>query len=231
MVEDFLALDVRKLLQPEPGPGGQGGRNETWPQPVRPAAGNLSPVHSDRSALKFCPICIKADQDGRRRHGDTPVADRSAACCPDHGVLLGGLNPPDYPRCPHDFAGRLADHRVLVGEDAVEAGGEGCAICAHAFRSAACPKPKHKPLVARCFAHRCGRAPVRKYGAFVMLVRKPVRRVDRKDLVAVGASEFAICVRDPKRCERSMMASTSSSRSTKGGFYADFGFYSAGSSG
>lgn len=44
--------------------------------------------------------------------------------CPDHGMLLGGLDPPDYPRCPHDFAGRLADHLVLFGEDAVEVGDE-----------------------------------------------------------------------------------------------------------
>jgi len=86
---------------------------------------NLPRSFLDRSALKFCPICIKADQDNHgRTWGRALWQIDSLHVCPDHGVLLGALVPPDYPRCPHDFAGRVADCRALVNEVAVEVGAE-----------------------------------------------------------------------------------------------------------
>lgn len=84
----------------------------------------------DRSALKFCPICIRADRDSHGRTWGRALWQIDALhVCPDHGAMLGALEPPDYPRCPHDFAGRVADHRALLGaEPAVELGARPCGM-------------------------------------------------------------------------------------------------------
>lgn len=49
--------------------------------------------------------------------------------------------------------------------------------------------------------------------------------LDRKDLVAAGTSGFAICVQGTDALREVYDTVRRNSRSTKGGFYADFGFY------
>ncbi|WP_084637842.1 TniQ family protein [Paracoccus sp. J55] len=188
---------------------------------------NLPRSFLDRSALKFCPICIKADQDNHgRTRGRALWQIDSLHVCPDHDVLLGRLDPPDYPRCPHDFAGRLADNRVLVGEAAVEAGDEAVRYARmlsdrlHAPRQSA----RHSWLDAlpiEVVARLC-----ENIGTLINV--GPEARpgsLNRKDLVAVGASGFAACVQGPDALREAYDGIRRSSRSTKGGFYADFGFY------
>lgn len=141
-------------------------------------------------------------------------------------MLLGGLDPPDYPRCPHDFAGRLADHRVLVGEDAVEAGGEAVRYARMLSDRLHAPSQSISRSWLDALPIDVAARLCENIGALVNV--GPEARpgvLDRKDLVAVGASGFAICVQGPEALREVYDGIRRSSRSTKGGFYADFGFY------
>ena len=62
----------------------------------------------DRSALRYCPVCLADDSDRHGRgYGRALWQIDPLRVCPDHGTLLDVLPAPTYPRCPHDFAGRL----------------------------------------------------------------------------------------------------------------------------
>lgn len=80
----------------------------------------------NRPVLKFCPVCVRADHDAHGRTWGRPLWQIDPLwVCPVHGVLQEALEPPDYPRCPHDFAGRITDHRDRVRtSEAVQMAGE-----------------------------------------------------------------------------------------------------------
>ncbi len=71
----------------------------------------------DRSTLKVCPRCVQADTvDHDRTGGRAEWQIDPLNVCPVHGVLFYALPLPDYPRCPHDFVGRMAEGALVVGQ-------------------------------------------------------------------------------------------------------------------
>lgn len=67
----------------------------------------------DRSTLKVCPLCVLDDMDDHGRAGGRAEWQIDPLnVCPVHGVLFHTLPMPGYPRCPHDFAGRMAEEGI-----------------------------------------------------------------------------------------------------------------------
>ncbi|RDD72765.1 TniQ family protein [Paracoccus versutus] len=182
----------------------------------------------DRSVLKFCPICVGADRDSHgRTWGRGLWQIDSLHVCPDHGAMLEGLEPPDYPRCPHDFAGRIADHRGRV--DAVMAPGAG--YDATRFARYLSDRLHHQyhhdipswldNLPVDVAARLCENV-----GALSNLGPDACPKVltlnERVDAAATG---FAICAQGPDVLREIYDTARRNSPSVKGGLHADFGFY------
>ena len=189
---------------------------------------NLPLSFLDRSALKYCPLCVANDRDVHgRTWGRALWQLDSLQVCPVHGVMLSLLAPPDYPRCPHDFAGRIADHRALI--DAV----------------AALDVSKEATCFARYLSDRLhGHDPhngaswldglpldvaarlCENVGTLVTAgPQSHPKALDRKRMIEASASGFAISAEGPDALSNVYDSIRRRSESSKGGFYADFGFY------
>lgn len=180
----------------------------------------------ERSALKYCPVCMTNDRDLHgRTWGRALWQIDPLRVCPVHGVMLDVLEPPDYPRCPHDFAGRTADHRALTDEVPVVEVGDNAAHFARYLsdRLHGCGKG-HSWLdgmavdVAARLCENVG----------ILIHTGPAARpgaLDRRSMIAAGASGFAICAQGTDALWDVYESIRRRSSSSKGGFYADFGFY------
>ena len=189
---------------------------------------NLPRSFLDRSALKFCPICVKADRASYGRScGRGLWQIDPLRTCPDHAVTLGALDAAGYPRCPHDFAGRVADHRVRLDKEAVVSAGVEAARFARYLSarllSQSCDDNHYwlDDLPIDVAARLCE-------NVGTLVNTGPGARpgaLDRKYLVAAGGSGFAICAQGPDALRQLYDDMRRSSPGTRGGFYADFGFY------
>lgn len=243
-VQDFVQdmdLSWRKILQLDPDTI-QHLAYLTGAGPEALAAGSFAPVGDgffrfsgrdlplsflDRSVLKYCPVCVTNDRDVHgRTWGRALWQLNSLQVCPAHSLMLDALAPPDYPRCPHDFAGRIADHRALIDAFPVVEVSENAARFAryltdrlHGHGDHCCDSWLDGfPLdVAARLCENVG----------TLVEAGPnqhPKALDRKSMIDVGASGFAICVKGPDALRDVYDSIRRRSPSSKGGFYADFGF-------
>ena len=180
----------------------------------------------DRSTLKYCPVCIKNDRNDHGRTWGRALWQIDALhVCPDHGVILDQLEMPEYPRCPHDFAGRVAERRSGFDMNpAVEAGDAAARFARYLSDRLHRRGKSHSWLdgmpvdVAARLCENVG----------ILINAGPAARpgaLDRKGMIEAGASGFAICARGPAELWEVYDSIRRRSSSAKGGFYADFGFY------
>ncbi|WP_323009554.1 TniQ family protein [Paracoccus sp. (in: a-proteobacteria)] len=183
----------------------------------------------NRPVLKFCPVCVRADHDAHGRTWGRPLWQIDPLwVCPVHGVLLEALEPPDYPRCPHDFAGRIADHRDRVRtSEAVQMAGE--AQCFARYISDRLYHHLHRKslpwldgLPIDVAARLC-----ENLGILVRLgATTHPKAPDPQVRAEAGALGFAICAEGPDALWDAYETIRRNSPNPKGGFYTDFGFYS-----
>ncbi|WP_220269855.1 hypothetical protein, partial [Paracoccus lutimaris] len=135
--------------------------------------------------------------------------------------------PPDYPRCPHDFAGRIADHRALSDAGPVVEMGENAARFARYLSDRLHGHDPHNGaswldgLPLDVAARLCENV-----GTLVTAgPQSHPKALDRKRMIEAGASGFAICAEGPDALSDVYESVRRRSQSLKGGFYADFGFY------
>lgn len=141
--------------------------------------------------------------------------------------MLDVLAPPDYPRCPHDFAGRIADDRALI--DAVPA----VEVGENAARFARYLSDRLHGHDPRSGASWLGGLPLdvaarlcENVGTLVTAdPNSHPKALDRKRMIEAGALGFAICAEGPDALWDIYESIRRRSSSSKGGFYADFGFY------
>lgn len=189
---------------------------------------NLPLSFLDRSALKYCPLCVANDCESHGRTWGRALWQLDPLhVCPVHAVTLDVLAPPDYPRCPHDFAGRIADGRALIdAAPAVEV--DENAACFARYLSDRLHG--HDPdsgarwldgLPLDVAARLC-----ENIGTLVTAgPNSHPKALDRKRMIEAGASGFAICAERPEALWDVYESVRRRSQSLKGGFYADFGFY------
>lgn len=244
-VQDFVQdmdLSWQKILQLDPGTV-QDLADLTGADPKALAANSFAPVGDgffhfrgrdlplsflDRSALKYCPLCVANDRDVHGRTWGRALWQLDPLhVCPAHSVMLEVLAPPDYPRCPHDFAGRIADDRALIDAVAVVGVGENAMRFArylsdrlhgHDPRNGACWLDGLPLDVAARLCENVG----------TLVTAGPnshPKALDRKSMIEAGASGFAICAEGPEALWDVYGSIRRRSSSSKGGFYADFGFY------
>lgn len=189
---------------------------------------NLTRSFLDRSALKFCPICVEADRDSQGRTWGRALWQLDPLhVCPHHCVLLGALGLPDYPRCPHDFAGRLADrgpsfpcnHTEKVGDNAADFARY---LGARFYQSGDYPRlALLDDLPVDVLARLCENV-----GILVTLgpAAQP-KALSPGARAAASGCGFAICSQGPDTLSEAYESIRRSSTNDRGGFYADFGFF------
>ncbi|MFD1880661.1 TniQ family protein [Paracoccus pacificus] len=182
----------------------------------------------NRSALKYCPLCVSNDRDVHgRTWGRALWQLHPLHVCPAHGVMLDVLAPPDYPRCPHDFAGRIADHWALINAvAALDVGREATRFARYLSERLHGHDPRNGaswldglPLdVAARLCENVG----------TLVIAGPnshPKALDRRRMIEAGAVGFAISVKGLDALRDVYESVRRRSPSSKGGFYADFGFY------
>ncbi len=189
---------------------------------------DLPKLFLDRSGLKFCPVCVEADHDKYgRTWGRALWQINPLHVCPHHGVVLGRLSKVDYPRCPHDFAGRISDHRKRVA-DAISVGAGRTATSFARYLSRRFFQKNNRNsfswldnLPVDAAARLC-----ENIGALITNGAKVCPQdLEHKDLIAAGAAGYEICQQGSDAIWEVYDTIRRRSPNVKGGFSVDFGFY------
>ncbi|PTE14463.1 TniQ family protein [Pseudogemmobacter blasticus] len=168
----------------------------------------------DRSTLKLCPRCVQADiVDHRRTGGRAEWQIDLLNVCPVHGVLFQALTLPDYPRCPHDFAGRMAEGALLV-----QAGPQAWRFAR--YLSDRLLRPSHGETSAWLDALPIDVAARLCENAGILMLHGPaaqLKALDREARVQANATGFAICANGPEALRDAYDGIRHQSSSDRGG--------------
>lgn len=215
---DLTGADSRQLAAHSLMPTGDGG--------FHLGGHNLPRSFLDRSTLKLCPLCAQADiVDHGRTGGRAEWQIDPLNVCPLHGVLFHALPLPDYPRCPHDFAGRMAEGSIDGGPVA-EAGTQPWRFAR--YLSDRLLRPCHDESSAWLDALPIDVAARLCENVGILMLHGPdtqLKALDREARVQACATGFTICAEGPDALKEAYDSIRRQSSSQRGGFYADFGFF------
>lgn len=191
-------------------------------------AHDLPKTFLDRSGLKYCPICVENDRATQGRTWGRAIWQiNPIRVCAQHGVVLERFDQAQYPRSPHDFAVRIADHRKRVADETpTDAGRSACQFARYLSRrlfNKACPECSSwlNELPVDVAARLCENIGV----LIVHGAERHSQSLEPKRLIAAGAAGFEICEQGPDAVSDVYETIRRTSPNAKGGFSVDFGFY------
>ncbi|WP_136653285.1 TniQ family protein [Paracoccus aeridis] len=182
----------------------------------------------DRSALRYCPVCLADDSDRHGRgYGRALWQIDPLRVCPDHGTLLDVLPAPTYPRCPHDFAGRLGALGAPGPVNQPEEFGHDATDFIRYIRARLCQDTNRTGLTL------LDRLPVdvaarlcENLGILVTSGPDPrPQALSGRERATAGGCGFAICAQGSDALSAAYDTVRRRSTSDRGGFYSDFGFF------
>ena len=182
----------------------------------------------DRSALRYCPVCMTGDRDRHGRgYGRALWQIDPLWVCPDHGTPLTAMPPPTYPRCPHDFAGRLgalgAPGRVNQPEEL----GHDAADFARYITARLFQNTDRKSLALLDGLPVDVAARLSENLGILVTLGSDARpqTLSGKERATAGGFGFAICAQGSDALSAAYDTVRRRSTSDRGGFYSDFGFF------
>lgn len=186
---------------------------------------DLPKTFLDRSGLKYCPICVENNRETQGRTWGRAIWQiNPIRACAEHGVVLERLDQAQYPRSPHDFAGRIADHRKRIADKTPTDAGRGASQFARYLSrrlfNKACPECSAwlNELPVDVAARLC-----ENIGALIIHgAARHSQSLEPKQLIAAGAAGFEICQQGPDAVTGVYEAVRRTSSNAKGGFSVDF---------
>lgn len=182
----------------------------------------------DRSALRYCPVCLADDSDRHGRgYGRALWQIDPLRVCPDHGTLLDVLPAPTYPRCPHDFAGRLGALGAPGPVNQPEELGHDAADFARYITARLFQNTDRKSLALLDGLPVDVAARLSENLGILVTLGSDARpqTLSGKERAIAAGSGFAICAQGKHALSAAYDSVRRRSTSDRGGFYSDLGFF------